>query len=983
MNGSGRGPAVAPATPPVSVIVPVGPGEETVARAVGSALAQDYRGTVEIVIADGTGASEFAAFAAREFPDARVVANPEGITPAGLNRAIAAASHDILVRLDARAELPPDYVARAVQTLRETGAGCVGGRLVPAGTTAMERAAGLAMTTPLGAGDARWRIGGEAGPTDTVYMGVYRRDALEAAGGFEAGLPANQDYELNVRLRQAGETVWFDPAIAARYRPRGSVRAVAVRYWQYGYWKRAMLRLHPGSVRWRQLAPPLAVLALAASIGAGAAGATAALALAAAYLLLLVGAAAGAGLRRRRPEAVLMPVLLAAMHLCWGAGFLWSSVAGPRPGAGGTQDGPAWAVAGIGAGIAVLLALPFVFYPATAFPFVTPKALFSRTLIELVFVFWVVLALRHRSFAPPRSVLLALLGAGVAVSLAASLAGVGSERSLWSHYARQGGLVDGLHWLALAAVLASSVRTARGWRRLLALQTGVGLALALLAVSRARGVELPWLGLIPERNFPRIGVTIGNAAWLGWYMAVHLWIALGLVARSFLVAAQARPGGAGPASAARWGARVFYLAAAVLGLWALALSGSMAALAAVGAGALFAGAGWAFATAGRMRLAALAATGAIAGAGVLSAVLVLAPALDLHRGDPPAAAPVRPGPADWAMGGAGAENPLAGRMTHPAAVASAMTRRLAAWEAGLEGIAQRPLLGWGPENFIVAFGRHAAGAAEDLEVHDRAHNLLIEEAVGAGVPGLVLHVLLWSVLFTVVLRAARTMAAGDRALVLCIGASAAAHFTVGQLQLSMATSALQFTVLFAFAVHLEARAGGRPAWLAARPSGRAKGRAGRGLRALVLVAALGVVAAGLHSNIAIGRGASALYLAETSGRFMHHLGRAIDAFAPLANTPRAILFENLAGNWRVLRRERPEEALRLLAWADREAESAVRAEPANWRLRHSLVRLYATVSSTEPAYSARARHHLARARTLAPARPVLASREVYRRGAGQ
>ena len=128
-----------------------------------------------------------------------------------------------------------------------------------------ERAVGLAMTTPLGAGDARWRLGGPAGPVDTVYLGVFRRDALEEAGGFDAALARNQDYELNWRLRERGRTVWFDPALEVAYRPRGSLAQLARQYYDYGWWKRAMLRRHPASLRRRQLAAPLLVSGLAGS----------------------------------------------------------------------------------------------------------------------------------------------------------------------------------------------------------------------------------------------------------------------------------------------------------------------------------------------------------------------------------------------------------------------------------------------------------------------------------------------------------------------------------------------------------------------------------------------------------------------------------------------------------------------------------------------------------------------------------------------
>ena len=329
-------------SPPVSVVIPARDDAELLAAAVASVLAQDYDAEVEVIVADGSASCAAAEALRARFPGVRVVPNPDRTTPSGLNRAVAASAHDVIVRCDVRSVLPPRYIALAVETLRRTGAAVVGGRLRPAGTTGFERAVALAMTTPLGAGDSRYRIGGPEGPADMVYLGVFRRDALLAAGGFDETLPRNQDYELNWRLRDRGETVWFNPEIHARYRPRGSLRALARQYFDYGRWKRVVLSRHPRSLRRRQLAPPALVLGLAASGALAAAGALGAvlpglhpppagaslLGLSAlvpgAWLCALTLGSAWVGVRRRSPAACLLPLVLATMHLGWGIGFVLS-----------------------------------------------------------------------------------------------------------------------------------------------------------------------------------------------------------------------------------------------------------------------------------------------------------------------------------------------------------------------------------------------------------------------------------------------------------------------------------------------------------------------------------------------------------------------------------------------------------------------------------------------------------------------------------
>ena len=95
------------------------------------------------------------------------------------------ASRGIVVRCDVHSVLPPDYLRIAVEALERTCAAVVGGMQRSADTTAFTRAVALAMTIPLGAGDARYRLGGPEGPAVTVHLGVFRRAALEAAGGFD------------------------------------------------------------------------------------------------------------------------------------------------------------------------------------------------------------------------------------------------------------------------------------------------------------------------------------------------------------------------------------------------------------------------------------------------------------------------------------------------------------------------------------------------------------------------------------------------------------------------------------------------------------------------------------------------------------------------------------------------------------------------------------------------------------------------------
>ena len=332
---AGKAGAAPPPGLPVSVVIPCRNAAATIGAALASITSQDYPGPVEVIVADGSDDDSAARVVRSGHPGVRVIPNPERIASTGLNRAVAASSGAVIVRCDAHAELTPGYISRAVATLERTGAATVGGRQVPVADSWFGRAVGLGLTTPLGAGDSRYKTGGPPGPVDTVYLGVFRREALEAVGGFDPVQVRNQDYELNWRLRKSGQTVWFDPSLRALYRPRGNPRQLAGQYFSYGRWKAAMLLRHPASLRPRQLAAPAlcAGLVLSALISAGPLPLIGAV-VPAAYLLLLAAGSAAVGIRRRDPAALLLPVVLATMHLSWGLGFFLPARRRPSSGPG-------------------------------------------------------------------------------------------------------------------------------------------------------------------------------------------------------------------------------------------------------------------------------------------------------------------------------------------------------------------------------------------------------------------------------------------------------------------------------------------------------------------------------------------------------------------------------------------------------------------------------------------------------------------------
>jgi len=351
---------------PVSVIMPVRDAEGHLAESVSHVLGQAYPGEIELLLAVGPSKDQTEQVAkelAAGDPRIKVVANPTGGIPSALNAAVRASRHPVIVRVDARSRLPAGYIAAAVRTLRETGAVNVGGVMAAEGVTPFQRAVAWAMTSPAGVGSARFHTGGKAGPSDSVYLGTFRREAIEDVGGYDEQYLRGEDWEMNYRIREAGGLIWFQPELRVTYRPRTNVRQLASQYFLYGRWRRAVARRHPGTMNLRYLAPPATLVVLVIGTLAGLAGVasladrtgtwwqwllTAGLAVPLGYLIgvLVVTARAGTDGRLSGRAVASLPIVLATMHLCWGAGFLTSSrrlVKAPRSGDQGPygSSGPA------------------------------------------------------------------------------------------------------------------------------------------------------------------------------------------------------------------------------------------------------------------------------------------------------------------------------------------------------------------------------------------------------------------------------------------------------------------------------------------------------------------------------------------------------------------------------------------------------------------------------------------------------------------
>ena len=314
----------------VTVVVPAFNEERAISACLDSVLAQTHR-SLEVLVVDG-GSTDRTRAVVEEYASVddrvRLVDNPRRIPPAALNEATAVMTSRWLVRIDAHATIPPDYVSRTLLHLRSGRWGGVGGRKDGVGFTDEGRAIAAVMASPFGVGNSTYHHGTDVETVDHIPFGAYPREVIEEVGGWDESIPVNQDFEFDYRVRRAGHELLFDPSLRIAWECRQSVRSFWRQYRRYGRGKAQVVRKHPESAALRHFAAPAMVAMLAGALALLPFRPRWALALVAPYAgVIMVGVATtvpkvqGRAARRAVPRAFL------AMHVGWGLGF-WEGMAG-------------------------------------------------------------------------------------------------------------------------------------------------------------------------------------------------------------------------------------------------------------------------------------------------------------------------------------------------------------------------------------------------------------------------------------------------------------------------------------------------------------------------------------------------------------------------------------------------------------------------------------------------------------------------------
>lgn len=313
----------------VSIVFPIRNEAEFIAQSLEAVCRQTYpHHLMQVLVMDGMSTDntrEIVQETAAKYPDVNVqiIDNPGKAVPTAFNISLKHATGDMIMLVSGHCIVAPDYVARCVKAMQDTGADNVGGRLHAVGTTPIARAIALATTSPFGVGNAQFRYATQPGWVDTVYLGAYSRDVLERVGGYDEELIRNQDDELNFRIVQSGGKIWFDPEIKSTYYSRASFGKLWKQYFQYGMYKVLVMKKRGGVASWRHLIPVTFVVTLLLTefLGYELHLPTLMLAVPVPYLLANLAASIWTA-RHNWATLPSLPIAFAILHFAYGFGWL-------------------------------------------------------------------------------------------------------------------------------------------------------------------------------------------------------------------------------------------------------------------------------------------------------------------------------------------------------------------------------------------------------------------------------------------------------------------------------------------------------------------------------------------------------------------------------------------------------------------------------------------------------------------------------------
>lgn len=251
----------------VSVVMPVYNESKYIDKCIKSLLQQDYsKNDMEWIFVDGNSdddtVRQITSYKNRYPNLIKIIDNPYRIVPYAMNIGISNSKGKYIVRLDAHADYPPDYISRCIYHLENSDADNVGGVAETKSHGFVGNCIAKVLSSRFGVGNSKFRIHGRVGYVDTVPFGAFRREVFSKYGGYDERLVRNQDNEMNFRIRKNGGKILLCEDIKLSYYCRDSVKGLVDMAKKNGMWNVITMKLCPGAMGVRHFIPLLFVLSV-------------------------------------------------------------------------------------------------------------------------------------------------------------------------------------------------------------------------------------------------------------------------------------------------------------------------------------------------------------------------------------------------------------------------------------------------------------------------------------------------------------------------------------------------------------------------------------------------------------------------------------------------------------------------------------------------------------------------------------------------
>lgn len=355
-----------------------------------------------------------------------------------------------------------------------------------------------------------------------------------------------------------------------------------------------------------------------------------------------------------------------------------------------------WSVIG---GLYLIPFIPLIVADQSYFPFITGKNFAFRSLIEILFALWIILALRDKTYRPKFSSISWAVVALLVVSTLATIFSVNPYRSFWSNYERMGGLISLLHVGAYFVVLISFLRSKLDWLRLALVNLGANWIIIVYGLLQLAGkLEIHQGGV-------RLDATLGNAAYLAVYLLLNIFVVAYLAFNSREVL---------------W--RILFIITGIFDFILLYYTATRGALLGLVAGVLFSLSLFVFLAKGKLRNFSL---------GLLITLFALGGVFWLAKDS------------NFVT-----SSPVLSRFANISVTEVTTQSRFLIWRMSLQGFKENPVLGWGPENYSQVFAKYYNPLMWRQEPwFDRSHNIFLDWLIDAGLLGLLAYLSLFATAF--------------------------------------------------------------------------------------------------------------------------------------------------------------------------------------------------------------------------------------------